>query len=150
MPNNIEVNDASWRALLNTIRTLSADERRRLWGILDAEFGAVQEPTVREIRAEYLASSDEQARAHNVRISFQTSSHLAHGLQMAAQERHASIDAFLNELLATSLAILQTDNSTNDDTNSLTIRRELALASVAALGDFWDNEVDREWQDFQP
>ncbi len=44
----------------------------------------------------------------------------------------------------------QVDNSAEDNVNSLAVRRELAAASVAALGDFWDNEVDREWQDFQP
>lgn len=37
-----------------------------------------------------------------------------------------------------------------ENLDSLTVRRELAAASVAALGDFWDNEVDAQWQDFQP
>ena len=37
-----------------------------------------------------------------------------------------------------------------EDLDSLAVRRELAAASVAALGNFWDNEVDRAWQDFAP
>jgi hypothetical protein len=32
----------------------------------------------------------------------------------------------------------------------MVVRRELAAASVAALGDFWDYKLDREWQDFAP
>lgn len=39
---------------------------------------------------------------------------------------------------------------TDEDTDDLAVRRELAAASFAALGDFWDNEVDRAWQDFAP
>jgi hypothetical protein len=39
---------------------------------------------------------------------------------------------------------------TDEDTDDLPVRRELAAASVAALGDFWDNEADRAWQDFAP
>ena len=38
---------------------------------------------------------------------------------------------------------------TDEDTDDLAVRRELAAASVGALGDFWDNEVDIAWQDFQ-
>ena len=38
----------------------------------------------------------------------------------------------------------------DEDLDSLAVRCELAAASVAALGDFWDNEVDLEWQNFQP
>lgn len=53
-------------------------------------------------------------------------------------------------LLSTSLAVLQMDLPSNDDLDSLTVRRELAAASIAPLGSFWDNEVDRAWQDFQP
>ena len=32
--------------------------------------------------------------------------------------------------------------------DSLLVRRDLAAASIGALGDCWDNEVDLEWQDF--
>ena len=39
---------------------------------------------------------------------------------------------------------------TGEDTDDLVVRRELVAASVAALGDSWDNEIDIEWQDFQP
>ena len=38
----------------------------------------------------------------------------------------------------------------DEDTDDLAVRRELAAASVALMGDFWDNEVDAEWQDFAP
>ena len=38
----------------------------------------------------------------------------------------------------------------DEDLDSVAVRRELAAASVAALGDFWDNEVDLGWQDFAP
>ena len=37
-----------------------------------------------------------------------------------------------------------------EDLDGLAVRRDLAAASVAALGDFWDNDVDAKWQDFQP
>lgn len=39
---------------------------------------------------------------------------------------------------------------TDEDTDDLAVRRELAAAPVAALGSFWDNEEDLEWQKFQP
>ena len=71
-------------------------------------------------------------------------------LQAVAQERQTSIDMILNESLSTSLTVLHMDHLPNEDIDSLAVRRELAAASVAALGDFWDNEVDLEWQIFQP
>lgn len=37
----------------------------------------------------------------------------------------------------------------DDDTDDLAVRRELATASVTALGDFWDSDEDSEWQKFQ-
>lgn len=150
MLNDIDANNISLQTLLNAIRTLSSDERRQLWRALDTEFGVWEEPSLREMHAEYRIGNEVQMQAHDVKISFHLPSYLALQLQAVAQERSASVDAFLNELLATSLAILQMGNFAEDDTNSLAIRRELAAASVAALGDFWDNEVDREWQDFQP
>ena len=47
-------------------------------------------------------------------------------------------------------ALQDADHLADDDIDSLAVRRELAAASVVALGDFWDNEVDLEWQDFAP
>lgn len=38
---------------------------------------------------------------------------------------------------------------TDEDTDVLAVRRELAAASVAGLDNFWDNEEDLAWQDFQ-
>ncbi len=67
-----------------------------------------------------------------------------------AQERQTSIDLILNALLSTSLAVLNMDHLPDEDIDSLAVRRELAAASVAALGSFWDNEEDLEWQKFQP
>ena len=46
--------------------------------------------------------------------------------------------------------VVRMDWLTAEDTDDLAVRRELAAASVSALGDFWDNEVDVEWQSFQP
>ena len=146
--------------LLETIRPLSVDERRLLFSILADEFGGrasenlSASPTLREARPEYLAVKQGRtpgvlpAPSNSVWISFQTPSRLAHDLQAMAQERQTSIDMILNELLSTSLAVLQMDHLPDEDSDSLAVRRELATASVAALGDFWDNEVDRAWQDF--
>lgn len=148
--------------LLETIRHMSTDKKRWLASILAAELdeGAPENllasPTLREAQAEYLAvkqrrpSSVLPASDSTVWISFRTPPHLADDLQVVAQERQTSIDMILNELLSTSLALLQMDDLPDEDIDSLAVRRELAAASVAGLGDFWDNEVDREWQDFQP
>lgn len=152
----------SRQALLDAVRTLSAGDRTWLWEILSDELGissamgAPSSPALREARPEYLAVN--QGRAPNalpapgssVWISFQTPSRLANDLQAVAQERQTSIDMILNELLSTTLAVLHMDHLPDEDIDSLAVRRELAAASVAALGDFWDNEVDAEWQDFQP
>ncbi len=149
-------------ALQEVIRHLSEDDRRLLHSILADELGGqVSEnlptsPILREARAEYLALGQgwtpraRPAAGRSVKISFHTPSQLADDLQAVAQERQTSIDSILTELLSTSLALLQMDHLPGEDMDSLTARRELAAASVAALGDFWDNEVDREWQHFQP
>ena len=34
----------------------------------------------------------------------------------------------------------------HEDLDDLTVRRELAAASVAAPGDLWDDEVDAQWR----
>ena len=70
-------------------------------------------------------------------------------LEAAANQRHIGLDALVRELLTSSAAVL-TIGSIHEDTDSLAVRRELAAASLAALGDFWDNEVDAQWQTFQP
>ena len=57
---------------------------------------------------------------------------------------------WLRELLESSLASLGEGPATGEEIDSLAVRRELAAASVNALGDFWGNEIDTEWQTFQP
>ena len=52
------------------------------------------------------------------------------------------------QLWKSSPATLEAD-SILEDLDSLAVRRELAAASVAALGDFWDNELDAQWQNFR-
>lgn len=153
--------DSLGQTPLDAVRTLSTNDKRRLWEILSDEFGessgkGSSEPLLREAQPEYLALG--QGRALNalpasggfVWISFQTPTRLADDLQAVAQTRRTSIESILNELLSTSLALLQMDHLPDEDPDSLAVRRELAAASIAALGDFWDNEVDQEWQDFQP
>ena len=56
----------------------------------------------------------------------------------------------LRQLLESALAILDAGPMAEENLDSLYVRRELAAASVAALEDFWDNELDAQWQDFQP
>lgn len=161
MQNHTETSDSHHQALIDAVCALSADDRWRLWEILSAEFdrsslaGASPSPTLREARPEYLAKNQDRtssalpAPENSVWIRFQTPSGLANDLQAVAQERRTSIDSILNELLSTSLALLQMDHLTDEDVDSLAVRRDLAAASIAALGDFWDNEVDLEWQDYQ-
>lgn len=162
MPSNTESSHSPGQALFDAVRAMPADDRQRLWDILSAEFGKSSEqeappgPTLRETQPEYIAVNP--ARTPNLVptpaksewISFQTPARLAEDLREVAQERQTSIDNILNELLSTSLALLQMDRLPDEDIDSLAVRRELAAASVAALGDFWDNEVDLEWQNFQP
>ncbi len=56
----------------------------------------------------------------------------------------------IRQLLEGAVAALGTRPLAREDLDSLSVRRELAAASVAALGDFWDNEEDAKWQSFRP
>jgi hypothetical protein len=56
----------------------------------------------------------------------------------------------LCQLLESALAALSDGPMSEEDLDDLAVRQELAAASVAALGDFRDGEVDAQWQDFQP
>ena len=87
---------------------------------------------------------------HRVRLSLDVSPELHMSLKMAAVRRRLSMSELLRELLESSLASLGEGPAAGEDTDSLAVRRELAAASVNALGDFWDNEVDAQWQTFQP
>ncbi len=72
--------------------------------------------------------------------------------QVVITQESQELDRFLQEVDA--LSVLKARALLNlqhwDDLDDASVRRDLAAASVAALGDFWDNEVDLEWQNFQP
>ena len=86
---------------------------------------------------------------HQARLSLL----LAHNREqvLTAQESQ-ELDRYLQEVDALSIlkARAQLTLQHWDDLDDVSVRRDLAAASVAALGDFWDNEVDLEWQNFQP
>lgn len=84
-----------------------------------------------------------------VRLSLDVSPELHTALKVAAARRRITMSELLRQLLGSALAALG-DGPMSEDLDDLAVRRELAAASVAALGDFWDNEVDAQWQDFQP
>jgi hypothetical protein len=84
-----------------------------------------------------------------VRLSLDVSPELHTALKIAAARRRITMSELLRQLLEGALAALG-DGPMSEDLDDLAVRRELAAASVAALGDFWDNEVDAQWQDFQP
>lgn len=90
-----------------------------------------------------------QTKERRVRLSLDVSPELHTALKTAAARRHVTMSELVRQLLKGSLAVLSA-GSVYDDLDDLAVRRELAAASVAALGDFWDNEVDAQWQDFQP
>ena len=48
------------------------------------------------------------------------------------------------------MTLLGEGQTATESLDRLSVRRELAAASVAALGDFWDSGVDAHWQTFQP
>ena len=121
MTNSTGPIDTPWQTLLNTIPSLSSDDRQRLWRIVDDEFSRLLYTAVVSLshtpRGALRVSCRNYGRKQSVLpapgssvwISFQAPSRLAQGLQVAAQDRQTSIDTFLNELLSTSLAILQID-----------------------------------------
>jgi plasmid stability protein len=84
-----------------------------------------------------------------VRLSLDVPPELHTALKVAAARRRITMSELLRQLLESALAALG-DGPMSEDLDDLAVRRELAAASVAALGDFWDNEVDAQWQDFQP
>jgi len=88
--------------------------------------------------------------APRVRLSLDVSPELHTTLKVAAARRRLSMSELLRQLLDSSLVLLGEGPAAHEDPDDLAIRRELAAASVAALGDFWDNEVDASWQTFQP
>ena len=84
------------------------------------------------------------------RLSLNVSQELHSALKMAATRRRLSMSELAQELLASSLAVLGEGLLAYEDLDDLAVRRELAAASIAALGDSWDNEIDAQWQTFQP
>ena len=103
---------------------------------------------LREPRAPYFTGAAEVTNTF-VPLSVDVPSAVRKSLEAAANQRHIGLDALVRELLTSSAAVL-TVGSIHEDTDSLAVRRDLAAASLAALGDFWDNEVDAQWQTFQP
>ena len=103
---------------------------------------------LREPRAPYFTGAAGVTNTF-VPLSVDVPSAVRKSLEAAANQRHIGLDALVRELLTSSAAVL-TIGSIHEDTDSLAVRRELAAASLAALGDFWDNEVDAQWQTFQP
>ena len=91
-----------------------------------------------------------QTNARRVRLSLDVSVELHTALKVAAAKRRLSMSELLRQLLENSLAVLGNGPMAYEDLDSLAVRRELAAASVAAVEDFWDNEVDAQWQNFQP
>jgi hypothetical protein len=91
-----------------------------------------------------------QTQATRVRLSLDVSPELHTALKVAAARRRITMSELMRQLLESALAIMDAGPMTEEDLNSLAVRRELATASMAALGDFWDHEVDAQWQDYQP
>ena len=91
-----------------------------------------------------------QAKPERVRLSLDVPAELRTALKIAAAKRRITMSDLMRHLLTSALATLESESADAEDLDSLQVRRELAAASVAALGDFWDNEVDSEWQSFQP
>ncbi|MFQ6015972.1 MAG: ribbon-helix-helix protein, CopG family [Anaerolineae bacterium] len=91
-----------------------------------------------------------QTKQPRVRLSLDVSPELHTALKVAAARRRISMSELLRQLLENAFIALGASPALEEDLDSLAVRRELAAASVAALGDFWDNEVDAQWQNFQP
>jgi len=85
-----------------------------------------------------------------VRINLDVSPELHTALKVTAARRRITMSELLRQLLESALAILDAGPMAEENLDSLAVRRELAAASVAALEDFWDNELDAQWQDLQP
>ncbi len=88
--------------------------------------------------------------ARRVRLSLDLTPELHAALKVAAARRKMTMSKLLRHLLENALNALGEPPATSEDLDSLDVRRELAAASVAALGDSWDTEVDAAWQDYQP
>jgi len=89
-------------------------------------------------------------RKRRVRLSLDVPVELHTALKVTAAKRRLSMSELVRQLLENALMVLGGASTVYEDLDSLEVRRELAAASVAALGDFWDSEVDAQWQDFQP
>ena len=85
-----------------------------------------------------------------MRINLDVSPELHTALKVTAARRRITMSELLRQLLESALAILDAGPMAEENLDSLSVRRELAAASVAALEDFWDNELDAQWQDLQP
>jgi plasmid stability protein len=93
---------------------------------------------------------ENRAETKRVRLSLDVPQELHTALKVAATRRRLSMSELLREILENALVVLGEGSFADEDLDSLAVRRELAAASIAALGDFWDNAVDAQWQTFQP
>ena len=92
-----------------------------------------------------LASMDRRGRFRVV-----LSPELGVRLESAAEKRGRSVSELVEELLDGALLALDLLEWRAEDPNDPRARRELAAASVEALGSLWDSEADAEWQSFRP
>ena len=71
-------------------------------------------------------------------------------LESAADERGGSVSELVEELLDRALPALDLLEWRGEESDDPRLKRELAAASVEALGSLWDGEADAEWQSFRP
>jgi hypothetical protein len=85
-----------------------------------------------------------------VRLSLDVTPEMHTALKLAATRHRMTMSKLLRQILQSSLEALGESAAGDIDLEDIAVRRHLAAASVAGLGDFWDNEIDAQWQDFQP
>ncbi len=86
-----------------------------------------------------------------VRLSLDVTPEMHTNLKLAATRRRMTMSSLLRQVLQGALEALGEAEVVGDvDLDDVAVRRDLAAASVAGLGDFWDNDIDAQWQEFQP
>ncbi len=85
-----------------------------------------------------------------VRLSLDVTPEMHTTLKLAATRRRMTMSSLMRKVLQGALEALGEPEVGDIDLDDVAVRRDLAAASVAGLGDFWDNDIDAQWQDFQP
>ncbi len=85
-----------------------------------------------------------------VRLSLDVTPEMHTTLKLAATRRRMTMSSLMRKVLQGALEALGEPEVGDVDLDDVAVRRDLAAASVAGLGDFWDNDIDAQWQDFQP